>query len=67
MPSKDFHESMVIRIFRYKYPIPFLKSSVFPKSTKQIQQQCKNQTGLFLFSGAQVVVSLVLCIALFLL
>ncbi|MBC2329473.1 competence type IV pilus ATPase ComGA [Listeria swaminathanii] len=52
MPNKDFHESMVIRIFRYKYPIPFLKSSVFPKSTKQILQQCKNQTGLFLFSGS---------------
>lgn len=49
MPSKDFHESMVIRIFRYKYPIPFLKSSVFPRSTNQIQQQCKNQTGLFSF------------------
>lgn len=52
MPSKDFHESMVIRIFRYKHPIPFLNSSVFPRSTKQIQQQCKNQTGLFLFSGS---------------
>ncbi|MBF2536776.1 competence type IV pilus ATPase ComGA [Listeria marthii] len=52
MPSKDFHESMVIRIFRYKFPIPFLKSSVFPTSVKQIVQQCKNQTGLFLFSGS---------------
>lgn len=52
MPNKDFHESMVIRIFRYKYPIPFLKSCLFPKVAKQILQLCNNQTGLFLFSGS---------------
>ncbi|MEE9726663.1 competence type IV pilus ATPase ComGA [Listeria seeligeri] len=52
MPNKDFQESIVIRIYRYKNPIPFFKSSLFPRLTKQILHQCKNQTGLFLFSGS---------------
>lgn len=52
IPNKDFLESIVIRIFRYKYPIPFLQSSLFPQLTKQIIKQCKDKTGLFLFSGS---------------
>lgn len=52
IPNKDFRESLVMRIFRYKNPIPFMKSSLFPHLTEQIIRQCTNQTGLFLFSGS---------------
>lgn len=62
IPNKDFQESLVIRIFRYKNPIPFRKSSLFPHLTEQIIQQCTTKPAYFYFLAALAAENLARCI-----
>ncbi|EIA20674.1 general secretion pathway protein E [Listeria fleischmannii subsp. coloradonensis] len=52
LPNKTGRESMVLRVYRYAEPLPFLETSLFRGTAKAIFQSCESQTGLFLFSGS---------------
>ncbi|WP_088809932.1 MULTISPECIES: competence type IV pilus ATPase ComGA [unclassified Listeria] len=52
LPNKTGRESMVLRLYHYEKPLPFLETTLFYATAKSIFECCASKSGLFLFSGS---------------